>query len=149
MKKRHYAQVARFRIETAFIEFEADEDDADAAERLAVQKVKQLADSDWHLKPFNGEDQAPFVMSIIDEAEAEELSHHPFVVARRQHVENDQPSAVARRERGRYPRGADGKFRAIDREDDDSRRRFRFVRHRAFLPASRGSITRSSRERAG
>ena len=40
MKKRHYAQVARFRIETAFIEFDAEEDDTDAAEKLAEGKGK-------------------------------------------------------------------------------------------------------------
>ena len=73
MRKRHYAQVARLRIETALIEFDADEDDADAAEKLAVQKAKQLANSEWRLEPFNGEDQAPFVMSVIDETEAAEL----------------------------------------------------------------------------
>ncbi len=81
MKKRYYAQVARLRIETAFIEFDADEeedeDDADAAQELAVQKIKQLANSEWRLEPFNGEDQAPFVMSIIDETEAAKLCEDP------------------------------------------------------------------------
>src|ERR1700730_18254961 len=77
MKKRYYAQVARLRIETAFIEFDADEDDADAAQERAVQKIKQLANSEWRIEPFNGEDQAPFVMSIIDEAEAAELCGDP------------------------------------------------------------------------
>ncbi len=77
MKKRYYAQVARLRIETAFIEVDADEDDADAAQELAVQKVKQLANSAWRLEPFNAKDQAPFVMSVIDETEAAELCTGP------------------------------------------------------------------------
>jgi hypothetical protein len=72
MKKRHYAQVARFRIETAIIEFDADEDDARGAEELAVQMANRLADSEWWLEPFNSEEQAPFVMSVIDDAEAKE-----------------------------------------------------------------------------
>jgi hypothetical protein len=78
MKKRHYAQVARFRIETAFIEFDAEEDDTDAAEKLAEEKAKQLASAEWCLEPFDSEDQAPFVMSIIDETEAEELCQDPY-----------------------------------------------------------------------
>ncbi len=72
MKKRHYAQVARFRIETAIIEFDADEDDAGAAEELAGQMATRLADSEWWMEPFNSEEQAPFVMSVIDETEAGE-----------------------------------------------------------------------------
>jgi len=77
MRKRHYAQVARLRIETALIEFDADEDDAGAAQELAEQKAKGLAGSEWRLEPFNGEDQAPFVMSVIDETEAAELCKDP------------------------------------------------------------------------
>ncbi len=78
MKKRHYAQVALFRIETAFIEFDVDEDDTDAAEKLAEEKAKQLASAEWRPEPFDSEDQAPFVMSITDETEAEELCADPY-----------------------------------------------------------------------
>ncbi len=77
MRKRHNAQVARLRIETALIEYDADEDDAGAAQELAEQKAKGLASSEWRLEPFDGEDQAPFVMSVIDETEAAELCKDP------------------------------------------------------------------------
>jgi hypothetical protein len=72
MGQRHYAQVARLRIETAIIEFDADPDDVEGAQKIAEEKAKRLPQSSWQLEPFNADDQAPFALSIVDETEFEE-----------------------------------------------------------------------------
>ena len=72
MRQRHYAQIARLRIETAIIEFDADIEGAEGAQKIAEQKAKLLPQSAWRLEPFNAEDQAPFVLSTVDETEVKE-----------------------------------------------------------------------------
>jgi hypothetical protein len=73
MRQRHYAQVARLRIETAIIEFDADPEGAEGAQKIAEQKARRLPQSSWHLEAFNADEQAPFVLSIVDETEVNEV----------------------------------------------------------------------------
>lgn len=72
MRKRHYAQVARLRLETAIIEFEADTGNDDGAQQIAEQEAKRLPQSAWRLQPFDRKAYAPFVMSLLDETEVDE-----------------------------------------------------------------------------
>jgi hypothetical protein len=72
MRQRHYAQVARLRIETAIIEFDADLEGGEGAQKIAEQQANRLPQSAWRLEPFNADEQAPFVLSIVDETEVKE-----------------------------------------------------------------------------
>ena len=73
MGKRHYAQVARLRVETAIIEFDVDPNDVEGAQTIAEQRANQLRQSSWHLEPFDADEYAPFVMSIVHETEVDEI----------------------------------------------------------------------------
>jgi hypothetical protein len=44
----------------------------EGTQKIAEQKARLLPQSAWRLEPFNAEDQAPFVLSSVDETEVKE-----------------------------------------------------------------------------